>query len=468
MKYQHFFGVLILSFINFSALNAHQWDWKKLFEQSQLKSHPLHSLTLERQQALLKKQQAKGAYIPTLEWTGKAAYTQSESTINIDHLDLNLFGQNFLLPEVNTGLNTNGWLGLSNLEASFLLYSGNRVTHLSKAAQASADAQLALSDKETQILLLELLTLMDQYALLLKSDSLIMTAETVLEENKKVAEKAFEYGIITAYEKEQVNLASGDLQVKKVAIQGKKSLILAKLSQLTGEQMEASEVKWPELHLISTHSSLSTVEVLRPELRALTHKIEAEQSLIQLQKTWWIPQLQAKAGLSYLGVHSMNIKGGNPLPLFNQPLDFRLKNAYVFPLWQVGVGFKWTLFDGLQGTKATKIATLEQQKTIHQKQEAEELIALEQQQYNIQLKNIQEQLLAYQTQAQYRYDALKIVEKEFKLGLSKSTDLIDATYQYQASKMSEYQAVFELRQTVYQQLKARGILETNIIEQILN
>lgn len=466
MKYRNAINSIALIFLGFQHVEAQTLNWKTIYEESLEVSHPIKILSLEKEQALTKRKQAQGAYIPKLEVQGKAAYMDARSTLDIDQLQIQLSERIIDIPDLNTHLNTNGFVGTAAAEASFLLFSGTKVTHLSNAALASSEAQEALKEKASQELLLEVLTLLDQYALLLASDELILIAQENLEENQKVAEKAYEYGVITSYEKEQVHLAANELEVKKVKLNGQKQLLLSKLSQLTNHQIQQEEVEWPILEEIRIVLNKDD-EVLRPEIQALNAKLKAESSLIKLHKSWWIPQLQAKASLGYLDVHHMNVKGETPLPIQNSPIDFRIKNAYLWPQWQIGVGMKWNIFDGLNGIRETQIAQMEKQKTEHQKSEATSLIKLEQEKYLIEMQTLLEEVKAYTLQASYRKRALEIAENEFKLGLIKSTDLVDANFKYQEAKMEEIQAIFKQRQSIYQQLRAKGSLTVSSLQSII-
>ncbi len=62
---------------------------------------------------------------------------------------------------------------------------------------------------------------------------------------------------------------------------------------------------------------------------------------------------------------------------------------------------------------------------------------------------------------------LEIAENEFKLGLIKSTDLVDANFKYQEAKMEEIQAIFKQRQSIYQQLRAKGSLTVSSLQSII-
>jgi outer membrane protein TolC len=81
-----------------------------------------------------------------------------------------------------------------------------------------------------------------------------------LDANKKTAEKALGYGLITPYDYKKIELAQATLDSKMVEYEGKKELLITQLNVLTGIDRERIALINPNLEKIEYLVTDKTIE----------------------------------------------------------------------------------------------------------------------------------------------------------------------------------------------------------------
>ena len=67
MRYRILLSTVVFLLLGYHNVEAQTYDWKAIYVESLAASHPIQILSLEKEQALTKRKQAHGAYIPKLE-----------------------------------------------------------------------------------------------------------------------------------------------------------------------------------------------------------------------------------------------------------------------------------------------------------------------------------------------------------------------------------------------------------------
>ncbi len=110
-----------------------------------------------------------------------------------------------------------------------------------------------------------------------------------------------------------------------------------------------------------------------------------------------------------------------------------------------GVGFKWDIFDGKEGKHAEETAKVGKEVLQNQKEDALKKLSLNlaNNQTNYDIATAQITLKA--KEKELAKNALVQAEKEFRYGMSKSSQLIDAENDLEAAELEYQNAVFNQR-----------------------
>ncbi|WP_262249544.1 TolC family protein [Parapedobacter soli] len=396
-------------------------------------------------------------YIPHLEANGKYAYMDGELLVDLPTTSLPLL--NIPLFDGRETFRGRGNLWTSDLTASAVLFSGTQVPKLGKAVDEKIKAQEFMLEKSRQEIISKVSTAYDQIALLQQVQKLLAESRRRLEIEQKTAEKAFTYGLITAYELNKVSVASAALEARQVEYEGKHRLLIKQLHILTDVSTDSLALINHALQPYSVPSTDAASIRTRPELNALDAAISANEYQLQAARAHWIPQVKAMARIGYYGLTNGSLKTPYTFPLSGQPIQPGINRLQSFPTYMVGVGFRWNLFDGLQGKRAVNKAKIELLKAENNRKQAEELVQLDlakaQTEYNLSNK----QVIAGERRLETAAKALDIAQKEYRTGLIKPAERVEAETDYQQAALDYYQTVFNQRRAAYQLLIATGKLD---------
>lgn len=416
--------------------------------------HTLQNNELNVELSKIDQEKIKDAYLPKVEINAQGGYLYSAFDLTSPAFALPSLGLG--LPEHTNNYQLSSWVVTSNVKASVLLYGGGAVSNLKKANQAKIEAQTVLLEKDKQEILTQTLMAYDQLGMLKEVKKMLDAAEKRLQENKLTAEKAFSYGIITSYELKKIELAESQLLAKQREYEGKRRLVLLQLHVLTHIDMNRLEQLDVNLETLVTEKQQSVGN--KPELQALAYSIEAYQYKLKAAKTWWVPKIGASASLGYAGLLNGNIQSKDPLMMTGKPLDYRFNDLNVFPLVNAGIGLKWNVFDGREGISSVKKAKIDLKIAENNQRDAEEKLDLNLQKTEIEVQISESQLTEKNKAMEIAGNAMKQASEEFKVGLIKSTQLIEAENDLQQAEMEYAQAVFNQRRASVNYLKAAGNL----------
>ncbi|MNJ83101.1 Outer membrane efflux protein [compost metagenome] len=427
---------------------------KEILDSALVIDHTLQNSELGVELSKIDQERIKDAYMPRVEIDAKGGYLYSAFNLTSPAFALPSMG--LALPEHTNNYQLSSFVVTTNAKASILLYGGGEVSNMKKANQAKINAQTVLLEKDKQEILSQTLTAYDQLGMLKEVKKVLDGAEKRLQENKITAEKAHSYGIITAYELKKIELAQSQLQAKQREYEGKRRLVLLQLHVLTHIEMNRLELLDVNLATIAAEKQQSVTN--KPELQALAYSIEAYQYKLKAAKTWWVPKVGASASLGYAGLLNGNIQSKDPMMMTGKPLDYRFNNLNVFPLVNAGIGLKWNVFDGREGISSVKKAKIDLKIAQNNQQDAQEKLDLNLQKTEIEMQISEDQLAEKDKSREIARNAMNQASEEFKIGLIKSTQLIEAENDLQQAEMEYAQAVFNQRRASVTYLKAAGNL----------
>ena len=340
-----------------------------------------------------------------------------------------------------------------------VLYSGGKVGHLKKALNEKKLSQQELLSSSKNEVITSIAKIYDQFALVHQSKKVLDESKKRLEINRKTAEKALGYGLITPYDFKKIELAQVTLDTKMIEYEGKRELLITQLHILTGMDKERIAEIEPDLQVLNYLVEDKSIEN-RPEIKALNHGIAAAEYKIKAEKTWWIPKVQLSTSLSYFGLYGDHIQTSNDVvPHLVKKLDIHTKPLSLFPMFNAGIGFKWSLFDGNTGKREAEKSKIDKMVLENKKADAQRKLQLNlannQTNYDIALAQIELKDKA----RKIAKNALDQVEKEFRYGVKKSMDLIDAENDLEKAELEYKTAVFNQRRAAIELMRSTQNLD---------
>jgi len=464
-------------------------ELKELIELSVMKDYKIADKVIDKQIAETQRKAVVRSYIPKIELGGQYLYAASslnsefgritgfESISKLQEFMANpafpamfpnlaglsseimqlqqfLGQQGMQLPSLTNELNgtLNGNYYGVDASAKMLLFSGGQVPNVSKALSQKIIAQEALSDKCTSDVISEVIRYYDQLALLNQSKQVLDESGIRLDAEKKYAASAIRNGFATSFDSLKIAVAEASLQAKQSEYESKKTLLNQKLAQLSGQPANSFEMLNPDLELLiyaQTNPDISN----RPELRALTAGAEAQKFMLKSEKSHYLPKVQAVATARYDNIFNASTDFTDPMPV-----GMEINNMTLGPTFMVGVGFKWELFNLSGGSSKVHQANLEVKKAENAREEARELLQLNQTKVTTDYQAAIAQVSFKEKQRQAARMALDLARKSYNQGMINITERLAAETDMQTAELEFLQAVFAQRQAAIECYKATGDL----------
>lgn len=464
-------------------------ELKELISLSVNKDRNVAEKDIDKQITMVQQKAVRSAYIPKLELGGK--YLFAYSTLNSEMGDIsgfesisklqefmktptfsamfpNLTGlageitqlgelmaqQGMSVPSITNELDgsfSGNYFGL-DATATMLLYSGGQVPNTAKALHEKIKAREALIDKSRSDVISEMITYYDQLALLNQAKLLLNESAIRLNAEKKYASLALKNGFATSFDTLRIAVASANLNSKMAEYESKKTLLHQKLAQLTGKTADSFTTLAPELDLLLYTDTTSDI-TNRAELRALSAGVEAQKFMLKASKSHHLPKVQALASVRYDNVFNANVDMNSPIPM-----DMDINQIGLGPTFMVGAGFKWDIFDRSGGTSGVKKAILEVRKAENARENARELLQLNQTKVITNYQAAISQVTYKEQQRKAARMALDLAQKSYSEGLINITERLATETEVQNAELEYLQAVFAQRQAVLECYKANGNL----------
>lgn len=410
-------------------------------------------------------QELKDLFLPTIDMTVKNGYGIDEVFLQLPSVGYE--NNTLMLGHETYRLGLKSDMLQAKLNAEVLLYTGGKVKALQRALKAKKQSNIELLEKDKQDIASVIFAAYDQIALLDQVEKVLQESERRLNENRRTADKALEYGLSTKYEYQKIEVAQALLNSKKLEYQGKKELLIEQLYLLTN--IEKDRLRMIHHNLTPLEATLMNGKIEdRAEIKALDAGMEATQYKIKAEKTWMIPKVKAATSLQYLGIFGSEFTGARLDHDVNEIYKISKNNRpiHLFPLFNIGVGMQWTIFDGKKGSAAVKLAKIDMEKLENDKAKALQLLTLNlsntQNNYSVSLAQVR----LKEEQKVTTHNALNQATQEYRLGLIKSLQLIDAENDVQNADLDYLQSVFQQRRATAELLKATGLLTIENLEKI--
>ena len=172
-----------------------------------------------------------------------------------------------------------------------------------------------------------------------------------------------------------------------------------------------------------------------------------------------LQQVQTKKELSIQGYKA---EFANCLPTVAMQGTYNIADKDLspyLPKWMVGVGAKWTLFDGASRDKKIKAASYktDQVKEVEQKAQSDIATVIDKL-YN-ELEMYREQLAELTTAKKYAEEYLRVREKAFHEEMTNATDVVDARLALSKVRIERLEAMYGFDKTLSLILQYAGIPE---------
>lgn len=360
--------------------------------------------------------------------------------------------QGMTMPSVSKNLDGEFYGNYFGLDATakMLLYSGGQVSNVSKALTEKIKAQEALSDKSKSDVISEVITYYDQLALLNQSKHVLDESTIRLAAEKKYATTALKNGLATSFDTLKIAVAEANLQAKISEYDSKKTLLHQKLAQLTGKPAGSFEMINPKLNTLLYADTSSDISH-RAELIALSAGVEAQKYMLKSEKSHYLPKVQALASVRYDNIFKADANMSAPIPM-----DMKIDNIGLGPTYMVGVGFKWEIFDRSGGTAKVHQSTLEVKKAENAREEARELLQLNQTKVTTNYQASVSQVAYKEKQRTAARMALDLAQKSYNEGIINITERLATETEMQNAELEYLQSVFAQRQAALECYKATG------------
>ncbi len=415
------------------------------------KSHRIKIKGFEAEQAKVDQRLAKSTFLPKITLNGSYTRLNDDITFDSDTRNLLVATQRLLIKEA-TGISFNSAFPddiplteISNLQdknilrssvdLDWVLFSGFEASNALRASTHKEASFNYLGMAEKDKLALKIIETYDKLALVYASKEVLNTSENYLNEQEYYVKKAIQNGLATPIGRKKIELAQQQLKTKQLEYDQNKTLLIEVLHQLTNENRERLRLIEPELRPFM-NDSFSNIEK-RNEIKALE---EAEKAILyksKMEKSSFVPKLALKGHYEFIE---------DDLSLLD-------------PIWFVGIGLKWNVFDGNQSYLNSKKSIIEGRKYREQIEDAQEMIALgitkAELAYNSSLQNT----TMVQKEIELAKDTYEMVNKQYKNDLASITDVLEALNDLEKANFKLQESFFNQRRAFTELLYAKGSLK---------
>ncbi|PCH75924.1 MAG: transporter [Flavobacteriaceae bacterium] len=322
----------------------------------------------------------------------------------------------------------------ASLDMDWVLFSGFKVSNAVKATKHKEKAQeyASLTAKTSVVMAVS-----DAYyklGLVQASKKVLQSSENYLNTQEKFVKSAIKNGLAIPIDRQKITLAKHRLEVKRLDINNKEALVLALLHQLTNlPLMELAQLQ-PQLSVLTADDQRSTKK--RSEILALEEVILATGYQQKIEQNEFIPKIAAKGHYEFIE---------DDLSLLD-------------PKWYIGVGIKWSVFDGFKTQNKAKKIAKNKLKYEAQLTEATSLIELNETKARLSLQTVNQKIVMIQQEVVLATKMYHFVNKQYKNGLTGITDLMDALNDVEKSNFKLQTAFYMQQKARLEYLQAKGLI----------
>ncbi len=170
-----------------------------------------------------------------------------------------------------------------------------------------------------------------------------------------------------------------------------------------------------------------------------------------------LKRIESKKSLAKIG---LKVQNGNYLPSVAVIGTYDVWNydlSPYMPHWMVGVGLKWTIFDGFARERNRKSARLKVSQVTEFEQKALNDVQTGVEKYYQELQMSIEQIKELETAQEFTEEYFRVRQKAFHEGMATSTDVVDANLALVKVKIEKLQAAYQFDVALAQLLEVSGL-----------
>jgi outer membrane protein TolC len=436
--------------------NPHDWTRPALaevLEQSVARSHTLKAGMAEADKARFDRHMVYQTYLPNVRLESSFRSLDQRIRFRVDPISMPFPEPNGLQVDIPPITLQDRNTFRASVEVTQVLFTGFKVPRMGQAAHHGEQARLHMVEADKQELLLEVAEAYDNLVLVEQALRVLDRADLRLQEEQRVADRAFEEGLIPAYDLTRLRIARNDLEKERIRREGDRELAARKLEHLSGiswkrfadpaagggserRQSDASaDLPDARLDLIGLAPD-DIPQSTRPEVQALKNAGLAADYQYRASRADYFPQAYA---------------------FLRQEL-YEDDLSVLEPSRVMGFGLRWDLFDGFN--RSRRIQKAERDRVIARERldEMTSLVELDRRQAEVRLSVAERQLdVAGETLVEAE-TSLRLSTQRYRLGLAPVSEKLDAETGYQRAELEWQQAVYEQRRAAMKLLSGdRGI-----------
>ena len=408
----------------------------ELIDSAIKKDYTLDNQVLDIELSGLDRQRLNDEYLPRVKVEGSDGFALTSISLRTPAIKAGSID----LSDGRKRLTTTANVMSVSTEASMLIYSGGKIPLLKKSLDEKIKGQTHLTEKQKQDIISEVVAAYDQLALLKQIRTVLDESEKRLAENLRVANKSFSYGLITKYERQKIEVAQAQVASKIQDYEGKRSVVQERLYWLTNipvERIALIDNDLQRLENVYNDNNISN----RPEIKAQNAFIQAHNYRIKAEKTWFVPKIKTAASVKYTGIVFNRLQSGNALANGSK-LSSSMPGIHISPMASIGIGFSWDLFDGKEGRTQVEKATIELRKTENDKKYITEKLELNLTKTKSDYAVTLTQVNVTERQLETASNALDQATKEYRTGLIRTSQLIDAEEDFENASLGLIQSLY--------------------------
>jgi len=329
----------------------------------------------------------------------------------------------------------------ASLNAQMVLFSGMKVPYTIKAAEHQQAAMQLMVENEQVSVISQTVLAYDKLAILYQSQEVLNTTERYLLEQKKYVDKAFANGLVIDLNRQKLELALKQLEVKQIENASNLRILCSRIEELTGFPADSASLLRPGLQPWYL-AEMKANSASRPDVMALNEAIIATDYKRKADWTEYTPKLVA------FGKRELNESALTMLD----------------PAWYVGLGVRWTLFDGLTAQKNAAQARVEMSMLENKRLDAIALSDLNFVRIRYDIEKNLKIITSAREQVKIADEIVTMSEKQFRQGLVTMTDHLISVNDYEKARLDYIVSVFQERASVLEYLTAAGKLEISNIQ----
>ena len=431
--------------------------FKDPVEQAVTHNKTIINANLENQKVALDRENVKAKLLPTVSANAMYGYLNSTIDLDLPTKTLPLLGTTIFDGSQRMNLSTQ--VGVAGLTATQVIFSGLQITNGQKALEQKFKAQELMTEAGYDQLAQEVMTSFDQLMLLKEVDLLINDSEKRLNKEHEKVIRGIENGFAIPYDRDKIKLAMLELESKKAEVQSNRELLYFKLQELTGmsiDELEAVNYQLQEINL-----EMETAKQMnRKELQALEASQKAYEFVLKKEKSAKLPQVFAFGNISYFNAFGSDITVKD-LPKIG---DIKLESNHLrmAPNFALGVGMKWTIFEGKAHKTAIDKAKLDLQINENKLADTKEKLNLLQRKTEVDYNLANKKISVSNQQVEIAKNNLHLASRQFEEGLADVTERLEAENEFYKQSLGYYNQVLNQRVAAAELLKANGNLYQTI------